>query len=101
MGTFQRLPTIFKFIKLIEHTAISLTLIFFLVCSLRDIRAGSFGHTLGASVGLSMVESVDGSPVSLKYLKEGNWDVEIAEKRWPCTVSVKPLYDPKNDKIKA
>ncbi|HEY4238401.1 MAG TPA: FAD-dependent oxidoreductase [Kofleriaceae bacterium] len=55
------------------------------------IRAASYGHTLGAAVGLAMVEA----PVA-----GGTWDVEIAGRRVPCTVSLKPLYDPTNEKIK-
>eukprot|EP00468_Gymnochlora_sp_CCMP2014_P000089 CAMPEP_0167743692 /NCGR_PEP_ID=MMETSP0110_2-20121227/2155_1 /TAXON_ID=629695 /ORGANISM="Gymnochlora sp., Strain CCMP2014" /LENGTH=829 /DNA_ID=CAMNT_0007628087 /DNA_START=623 /DNA_END=3109 /DNA_ORIENTATION=+ len=36
-----------------------------------DIRAGSYGHTLGGAVGLSMVEA--DSKINAKYLKGGKW----------------------------
>jgi glycine cleavage system aminomethyltransferase T/glycine/D-amino acid oxidase-like deaminating enzyme len=62
------------------------------------VRAGSYGHTLGAAVGLAMIEA--GEPITPDWLKAGKWDVEIAGNTYPATVSLKPLYDPENKKIK-
>ena len=63
-----------------------------------DVRAGSYGHTLGGSVGLAMIE---GDPVDPAYLEEGTWEVDIAGKRYPAEVSLKPMYDPGMAKIRA
>lgn len=63
------------------------------------VRAGSYGHTLGAAVGLAMIEA--GEPITPDWLKVGNWEVEVAGKNYPATVSLRPLYDPENKKIKA
>jgi 4-methylaminobutanoate oxidase (formaldehyde-forming) len=62
------------------------------------IRAASYGHTLGGAVGLAMIEA--GEPCDLKYLQDGKWEVEINNKKYPAKVSLKPLYDPENKKIK-
>jgi 4-methylaminobutanoate oxidase (formaldehyde-forming) len=62
-----------------------------------DVRAGSYGHTLGGSVGLAMVE---GDPVDLAYLEEGTWEVDIAGNIYPAEVSLKPMYDPGMARIK-
>ena len=66
-----------------------------------DVRSGSYGHTLGGSVGLAMVEREgrDG-PVDRQYVREGEWEVDIAGVRYPLTASILPLYDPKNKAIK-
>jgi len=64
------------------------------------VRAASYGHTLGGAVGLAMVERADG-PVTAQWLAEGEWTVEIVDRRHPCTVSLRPLHDPTNDRIKA
>jgi 4-methylaminobutanoate oxidase (formaldehyde-forming) len=61
-------------------------------------RAGSYGHTLGGAVGLAMIEA--GEPVTADYLAAGKWEIEIAGKTFPADVSLKPLYDPANKKIK-
>ncbi|MBY0516343.1 MAG: FAD-dependent oxidoreductase [Bacteriovoracaceae bacterium] len=62
-------------------------------------RAGSYGHTLGGAVGLVMIEA--GVPVTNQYITEGKWEIEIAGKDYPCTLSLKPMYDPEMKKIKA
>ncbi len=63
------------------------------------IRAASYGHTLGGAVGLAMIEADE--PIDQSYLDSGEWTVDIAGKIYPATVSLRPLYDPKNERIKA
>eukprot|EP00039_Didymoeca_costata_P015953 m.278433 g.278433 ORF g.278433 m.278433 type:complete len:881 (+) comp16315_c0_seq25:207-2849(+) len=65
-----------------------------------DVRAGSYGHTLGGAVGLAFVHSSDGTPVNKKYINEGKWEIDIAGKKYPVTVSIRPLLDPANERIK-
>jgi len=62
-----------------------------------DVRAASYGHTLGGSVGLAMVE---GDPVDAAYIEEGQWEVNIAGRIYPAEVSLKPMYDPGMKKIR-
>ena len=61
-------------------------------------RAGSYGHTLGGAVGLVMLEA--GEPVTPAYIKSGKWEIDIAGTRYPVELSLKPLYDAENKKIK-
>jgi 4-methylaminobutanoate oxidase (formaldehyde-forming) len=63
-----------------------------------DVRAASYGHTLGGSVGLAMVDG--GEVLNKKYINGGKWEVDIAGKRYAVTVSLRPMYDAKNLKIK-
>jgi len=56
------------------------------------LRAASYGHTLGGAVGLAMIEPR--APVDERYLSGGKWEVEIADRLYPATVSARPLYDP-------
>ena len=39
-------------------------------------------------------------PIDQKFLDAGTWEVEIAGSNYPARVSLKPLYDPENKKIK-
>lgn len=64
-----------------------------------DIRAASYGHTLSGSVGLSMVETDEG-PINKRFMDDGQWEVDIAGTRYPARVSLRPMYDPKNETIK-
>lgn len=63
------------------------------------VRAGSYGHTLGGALGLAMIEA--GEPLTPAWLNAGRWEVDIAGKRYPAEVSLKPLYDPGMKRIKA
>jgi 4-methylaminobutanoate oxidase (formaldehyde-forming) len=63
------------------------------------IRAASYGFTVGGAVGLAMIEA--GEPVTAKYLEEGRWEVEIAGTIYPAMASMKPLYDPTSERVKA
>ena len=65
-----------------------------------DVRAGSYGHTLGGAVGLAMIEGGE-EPVTADYLATGTWEIEIAGEIYPCTCSLRPLYDPEMLRIKA
>jgi glycine cleavage system aminomethyltransferase T/glycine/D-amino acid oxidase-like deaminating enzyme len=63
------------------------------------VRAASYGHTLAGAVGLTMVEPR--RPVDEAYLRDGDWQVDIAGTRYPAVVSLRPLYDPTMRRIRA
>ncbi len=65
-----------------------------------SIRAASYGHTLGAAVGLAMVEGGD-EVVDAAWLQAGSWEVQIGNTKYAASVSLKPLYDPDMKRIKA
>lgn len=64
------------------------------------VRAASYGWTLGGAVGLAMV-SGGGAPVTPGWLKDADWEVDIAGVRHPVEVSLRPMYDPTSARIKA
>ncbi|MFN2190617.1 MAG: FAD-dependent oxidoreductase [Candidatus Promineifilaceae bacterium] len=63
------------------------------------IRSGAFGHTLGGSVGLGQVENKGG--VSADFIKSGEFEIEIASVRYPAKASFRPMYDPKNLRLRS
>jgi 4-methylaminobutanoate oxidase (formaldehyde-forming) len=63
------------------------------------IRAASYGHTLGGAVGLAMVTA--GEPITQAWIDAGEWTVQIGAGRYPAIASLRPLYDPKNERIRA
>jgi 4-methylaminobutanoate oxidase (formaldehyde-forming) len=62
------------------------------------VRAGIFGPTLGASVGLGMVELAGG--VTAEALRTHRFEVEVGDRRIPATASLAPLYDPKAERVR-
>ena len=63
------------------------------------IRAASYGHTLGGAVGLAMIDG-GGDNIDAKWLEAGEWTVDVANRQVPAVASLRPLYDPKNERVK-
>jgi 4-methylaminobutanoate oxidase (formaldehyde-forming) len=63
------------------------------------IRAGNYGHTLGGSVGLGFVHNQDG--VTSAYVKNGKFEIDIAGQRYSAKASVRPMYDPKLERVRS
>ena len=63
------------------------------------VRSAMYGHTLGGAVALGYVENPDG--VDADYVNSGTYEIEIAGVRYPATAALRPLYDPKSERIKA
>jgi len=66
------------------------------------VRAGSYGHTLGAAVGLAMIALVPGEQGALDeaWLDAGQWEVDVAGELQPACVSLRPLYDPRSERVR-
>jgi len=57
-----------------------------------------YGHTLGRSIALGYVANDE--DVSDEFIDSGNYEIEIAGERYPASASLKPMYDPKNERIR-
>ena len=70
-----------------------------------DVRAASYGHTLGGAVALAHLRLDEDDPefVTKKYVtgSDAQWEISVAGHKYPALVSLSPLYDPKNLRIKA
>jgi 4-methylaminobutanoate oxidase (formaldehyde-forming) len=53
---------------------------------------------LGAAVGLGYVTAANGAVVGA--VDPEAYEVEVAGVRYPATASLRPLYDPTNERIK-
>src|SRR6202790_1159984 len=62
------------------------------------IRSGMYGPSLGAAVGLGFVTAADGAPVGAVAPDE--YEIQVAGIRYPATASLRPLYDPKSERIR-
>ena len=63
------------------------------------IRSGMYAHTLGAAVGLGYVTAPGGGVVGT--IDPNGYEIEVAGVRYPTIASLKPLYDPTNQRIKS
>ena len=62
------------------------------------LTSGAYGHHLGAAVGLGYVPCTGESATDLLA---SSYEIEIAGQRVSATASLKPLYDPKSERVKA
>jgi 4-methylaminobutanoate oxidase (formaldehyde-forming) len=63
------------------------------------ITSGAYGHTLGGAVGLGYVSAIPGDAPAA--VLEGAYEVEVACEKIAADVSLRPLYDPENSKIRS
>jgi 4-methylaminobutanoate oxidase (formaldehyde-forming) len=63
------------------------------------IRAGGFGHTLGASVGVGIIEDEVGIPA--EAVEDDRFEIDVAGTPYPARASLRPMYDPARERIKS
>ena len=61
------------------------------------LTSGNYGHFLGAAIGLGYVPCEGESAAEVLA---SNYEIEIAGKRHKAVASLKPMYDPKSERIK-
>ncbi|MCH7555628.1 MAG: hypothetical protein IIC08_06535, partial [Proteobacteria bacterium] len=58
-----------------------------------------WGYTVEMNIGYGYVRN--GGGVSTEYLEAGEYELEVATRRVPCTLHMTALYDPKMERVKA
>ena len=61
------------------------------------LTSGNYGHTLGGAVGMGYVPCPGEKPAELLA---SSFEIEVAGVRVPAEASLKPLYDPKSERVK-
>jgi len=62
------------------------------------ITSGMYGHTLGGAVGLGYVSGP--GIVDADYIKAGSYEILVNGTRHKATASLRPMFDPKSERIK-
>ncbi len=62
------------------------------------LTSGGFGYSIGKSIGYGFIRNADG--VDHDYVMAGEYELEVATKRIPCTVHMQPLIDPQMKRVK-
>ena len=62
------------------------------------IRSGSYGHTLGGSVGFGFIKDENG--VTKETVKNGRYEISVAGVRYPAKASLRAMYDPKLERVR-
>ena len=68
------------------------------------LTSAGYGYTVGRSIGLGYVRR-PAEPASVKefgqWVTAGSYELEVATERFPAEVTLAPLYDPTNARVKA
>jgi len=62
------------------------------------LSSGNYGHALGRAIGLGYVNNPDG--VDAEFVKAGRYEIEVAGTRFAATASLRPMYDPKSERVR-
>lgn len=64
-----------------------------------QVTSAAWGQTVGASVGLAYVRN-GGAVIDPAWVTAGSYQVNVGGTRYPVSVSLTPLYDPTNTRIR-
>jgi 4-methylaminobutanoate oxidase (formaldehyde-forming) len=62
------------------------------------LTSGNYGHHLGRAIGLGYVNHPDG--VTADWVTAGRYEIEVACERFSAQASLRPMYDPKAERVK-
>ncbi|WP_099040239.1 GcvT family protein [Mycobacterium neglectum] len=65
-----------------------------------QVTSAAWGETTGACVGLAYVRRSDGGVVDADWVKGGSYQVNVGGRLYPISASLRPLYDPANERIR-
>jgi 4-methylaminobutanoate oxidase (formaldehyde-forming) len=62
------------------------------------LTSGGWGYTIERGIGYGYVNNEDG--VDAAYLRSGTYELEVATRRVPVALHLRPLYDPAMERVK-
>lgn len=63
------------------------------------LQTGAYGFTLGGAMGMGFVHCEDGA--TNNFINSGSYEIDIAGERYPAKASLRPMYDPKNERVRS
>ena len=65
-----------------------------------QVTSAAWGATTGACVGLAYVWDPAGGPIDAAWVTDGDYEMNVGGELLPVSVSLKPLYDPTNERVR-
>ena len=63
------------------------------------LQTGAYGFTLGGAVGMGFVNHEEDA--SIEFINSGSYEIDIAGERYPAKASLRPMYDPLNERARS
>ncbi|HET7677475.1 MAG TPA: FAD-dependent oxidoreductase [Candidatus Limnocylindrales bacterium] len=64
-----------------------------------ELTSGSFGHTVGAGIGMGYVHRHDGATIDRDWLAGGSYGVDVAGRTVPATLHLRAPHDPERRRM--
>ena len=58
-----------------------------------------YGHTLGSAIGIGYVGNAES--VDKAFIEAGDYEIEVAGRLFTAEASLRPMLDPKNERVRA
>jgi len=65
-----------------------------------QVTSAAWGATVGGAVGLAWLRRTDGELVTADWVREGEHAVAVGSRTVPVRVSLRPPYDPGNERTR-
>jgi 4-methylaminobutanoate oxidase (formaldehyde-forming) len=65
-----------------------------------QVTSAAWSETFGSCVGLAHLWRGDGAAVTADHIRAGRYEINVGGSVLPATVSLRPLYDPSNERIR-
>lgn len=65
-----------------------------------QVSSAAWGETIGCAVGLSYLRSPDHDVITADWVRAGRYTVDVGGTVYPIAVSLRPIYDPGNKRIR-
>jgi glycine cleavage system aminomethyltransferase T len=62
------------------------------------LTSTSYGHSVGAAMGMGILRGVDSEPITAQWVKEGTYEVLYNGVRLPAHASLRPFFDPRSER---
>lgn len=64
------------------------------------ISSGAYGHYLGRAIGLGYAHLPDDEMSAAEFVQSGAFEIEVACEKISAQASLRPMYDPKNERLR-
>jgi heterotetrameric sarcosine oxidase gamma subunit len=66
-----------------------------------QVTSAAWGATVGSCAGLAYLRASDGAVINAGWINDGTYEVNVGGQLYPVSVSLRPLYDPANEKVRS
>ncbi|HPX35172.1 MAG TPA: glycine cleavage T C-terminal barrel domain-containing protein [Mycobacterium sp.] len=63
--------------------------------------SAAWGESTGACFGLGYLRAPDGAVINADWINAGSYEVNVGGVLYPITVSLKPIHDPANERLRS